>query len=70
MDGFRPRSYQQDMLEMSLRENIIVVMDTGSGKTHIYASLRLNAISSGGNNQENKESMHENNGRAAALCLR
>lgn len=74
MDQFRPRSYQQEMLEMSLRENIIVVvcysfrdeenclyrrltvcqMDTGSGKTHMYASLRLNSVSSGSNNQENK----------------
>lgn len=26
MDEFRPRSYQQEMLEMSLRENIIVVV--------------------------------------------
>ncbi|KAB8213207.1 hypothetical protein BDV33DRAFT_73437 [Aspergillus novoparasiticus] len=54
MDEFRSRSYQQEMLEMSLRENIIVVMDTGSGKTHMYASLRLNTVSSGGNNRENK----------------
>jgi hypothetical protein len=26
MDEFRPRSYRQEMLEMSLRENIIVVV--------------------------------------------
>ncbi|KAK5136865.1 hypothetical protein LTR08_001787 [Meristemomyces frigidus] len=29
------RSYQQEMLEASLRRNVIVAMDTGSGKTHI-----------------------------------
>lgn len=72
MDEFRPRSYQQEMLEMSLRENIIVVvrcvfsdeenclyrrltvcqMDTGSGKTHMYASLRLSPVSSGGITRE------------------
>ncbi|KAJ4485529.1 hypothetical protein J3R30DRAFT_3696891 [Lentinula aciculospora] len=34
------RNYQQEMLEESLRRNIIIAMDTGSGKTHI-AVLRL-----------------------------
>ncbi|KAF9067218.1 hypothetical protein BDP27DRAFT_1329174 [Rhodocollybia butyracea] len=34
------RSYQQEMLEESLRRNIIIAMDTGSGKTHV-AVLRL-----------------------------
>ncbi|THU86774.1 P-loop containing nucleoside triphosphate hydrolase protein [Dendrothele bispora CBS 962.96] len=34
------RGYQQEMLEESLRNNIIIAMDTGSGKTHI-AVLRL-----------------------------
>ncbi|KAJ3713612.1 hypothetical protein C8R42DRAFT_727088 [Lentinula raphanica] len=34
------RGYQQEMLEESLRQNIIIAMDTGSGKTHI-AVLRL-----------------------------
>ncbi|KAL1738496.1 hypothetical protein HDZ31DRAFT_78315, partial [Schizophyllum fasciatum] len=34
------RSYQQEMLEQSLRRNIIIALDTGSGKTHI-AVLRL-----------------------------
>ena len=34
------RGYQQEMLEESLRRNIIIAMDTGSGKTHI-AVLRL-----------------------------
>ncbi|XPS72365.1 Dicer-like protein 2 [Ascochyta lentis] len=29
------RSYQAEMVEESLKSNIIVVMDTGSGKTHI-----------------------------------
>lgn len=29
------RSYQQEMLEESMRRNLIVAMDTGSGKTHI-----------------------------------
>ncbi|KAF2190815.1 P-loop containing nucleoside triphosphate hydrolase protein [Zopfia rhizophila CBS 207.26] len=34
-DPFRLRSYQAEMVEESLKANIIVVMDTGSGKTHI-----------------------------------
>lgn len=29
------RAYQVEMLEASLRENIIVAMDTGSGKTQV-----------------------------------
>ena len=32
----RPRSYQQEMLQESLKRNIIVAMDTGSGKTQMY----------------------------------
>lgn len=31
------RSYQAEMVEESLNRNVIVVMDTGSGKTHMYA---------------------------------
>ncbi|KAH7122262.1 dicer-like protein 2 [Dendryphion nanum] len=34
-DTFRLRSYQAEMVEESMRGNIIVAMDTGSGKTHI-----------------------------------
>ncbi|KAE9404030.1 P-loop containing nucleoside triphosphate hydrolase protein [Gymnopus androsaceus JB14] len=34
------RGYQQEMLDESLRQNIVLAMDTGSGKTHI-AVLRL-----------------------------
>jgi endoribonuclease Dicer len=34
------RSYQQEMLEESLQSNIIIALDTGSGKTHI-AVLRM-----------------------------
>ncbi|KAF2116487.1 dicer-like protein-like protein 2 [Lophiotrema nucula] len=34
-EAFRLRSYQAEMVEESLRSNIIVAMDTGSGKTHI-----------------------------------
>ncbi|KAK8171094.1 hypothetical protein BKA80DRAFT_305901 [Phyllosticta citrichinensis] len=33
--SFRLRSYQTEMVEESLKQNIIVTMDTGSGKTHI-----------------------------------
>lgn len=29
------RSYQEEMLEASLKRNVIVAMDTGSGKTHV-----------------------------------
>ncbi|PWY93978.1 ATP-dependent helicase dcl2-1 [Aspergillus sclerotioniger CBS 115572] len=39
-DAYRPRSYQVEMFEASLKENIIVTMGTGSGKTHI-ALLRI-----------------------------
>lgn len=35
---FRLRSYQDEMVEESLNANIIVAMDTGSGKTHMWAS--------------------------------
>lgn len=34
------RGYQQEMLEESKRNNIIIALDTGSGKTHI-AVLRI-----------------------------
>lgn len=34
------RGYQQEMLEESIKHNIIIAMDTGSGKTHI-AVLRI-----------------------------
>ncbi|KIK50451.1 hypothetical protein GYMLUDRAFT_51208 [Collybiopsis luxurians FD-317 M1] len=36
----KARGYQQEMLDESLQRNIIIAMDTGSGKTHI-AVLRL-----------------------------
>jgi endoribonuclease Dicer len=38
----RTRAYQQEMLEASLRGNIICCISTGAGKTHI-AVLRLKA---------------------------
>ena len=34
------RGYQQEMLEESLQSNIVIALDTGSGKTHI-AVLRM-----------------------------
>lgn len=34
------RNYQQEMLQASLEKNIVIAMDTGSGKTHI-AILRM-----------------------------
>jgi ERCC4-related helicase len=34
-ETFRLRSYQAEMVEESLKANIIVAMDTGSGKTHM-----------------------------------
>ncbi|KAG6872281.1 hypothetical protein C0995_011318 [Termitomyces sp. Mi166 len=39
-DGITTRGYQQEMLEESLQRNIIIALDTGSGKTHI-AVLRI-----------------------------
>ena len=38
----KPRDYQLEMLEESLRRNIIVAMDTGSGKT-LIAIMRIQA---------------------------
>ncbi|KAJ6091607.1 hypothetical protein N7467_003576 [Penicillium canescens] len=38
--AYRPREYQLEMLDASRKENIIIAMDTGSGKTHI-AVLRM-----------------------------
>ncbi|KAL9612236.1 MAG: hypothetical protein Q9167_003149 [Letrouitia subvulpina] len=40
--GHHPRTYQLEMLEQSLRRNIIVAMDTGSGKS-LIAILRIQA---------------------------
>lgn len=37
-EPFRLRSYQAEMVEESMRANIIAVMDTGSGKTHMLES--------------------------------
>ncbi|KAI9655247.1 MAG: hypothetical protein M1831_004957 [Alyxoria varia] len=39
-EQLQPRAYQLEMLEESMKRNIIVVMDTGSGKTHV-AVLRV-----------------------------
>jgi ERCC4-related helicase len=36
------RSYQQEMLDESMKRNVIVAMDTGSGKTHV-AIARIQA---------------------------
>ena len=41
---FNPRAYQLEMLEESMLRNIIVAMDTGSGKTLMYIHLRFNMI--------------------------
>jgi superfamily II DNA or RNA helicase len=38
-EPFVLRSYQAEMVEESLKSNIIVVMDTGSGKTHMFVEL-------------------------------
>ena len=40
--GLTPRSYQLEMLVESMRHNIIIAMDTGSGKT-LIATLRIQA---------------------------
>lgn len=40
--ALRPRRYQLEMLEKSMEKNIIVAMDTGSGKT-LIALLRIQA---------------------------
>ncbi|KAF4948363.1 hypothetical protein FGADI_9675 [Fusarium gaditjirri] len=41
-DIIKPRAYQREMLEQSLKRNVIVAMDTGSGKTQV-AVLRIQA---------------------------
>ncbi|KAF4441946.1 Dicer 2 [Fusarium acutatum] len=41
-DIIKPRAYQREMLEQSLKRNAIVAMDTGSGKTQV-AVLRIQA---------------------------
>jgi hypothetical protein len=38
-EPFQLRGYQAEMVEESMRDNVIVVMDTGSGKTHMQVSL-------------------------------
>ncbi|USP80964.1 hypothetical protein yc1106_08238 [Curvularia clavata] len=42
-EPFRLRGYQAEMVEESMKANTIVVMDTGSGKTHISAIERTRA---------------------------
>jgi len=44
-ETFRLRSYQAEMVEESLKSNIIVAMDTGSGKTHMYLRTLTNTFS-------------------------
>ena len=39
INEIRLRTYQAEMLEASLKDNIIVVQDTGSGKTHMCVAL-------------------------------
>ena len=34
-EAFQLRGYQAEMVEQSMNGNVIVVMDTGSGKTHM-----------------------------------
>ena len=41
-NGLIPRSYQLEMLEESMQRNLIIAMDTGSGKT-LIAILRIQA---------------------------
>ncbi|KAL8928886.1 MAG: hypothetical protein Q9208_001664 [Pyrenodesmia sp. 3 TL-2023] len=41
-DRLQPRAFQYEMLEESLRGNVVVAMDTGSGKT-LIAILRIQA---------------------------
>jgi ERCC4-related helicase len=40
LGAMNTRGYQQEMLEESLGRNLIIALDTGSGKTHI-AVLRM-----------------------------
>jgi superfamily II DNA or RNA helicase len=34
--SIKPRPYQLEMVQESLNKNIVIAMDTGSGKTHWY----------------------------------
>ncbi|TVY20766.1 Dicer-like protein 2 [Lachnellula arida] len=40
----KPWSYQTEMLQESLRRNVIVAMDTGSGKTHVAVMRMLHEL--------------------------
>ena len=35
IEAFQLRGYQAEMVAESMKDNVIVVMDTGSGKTHM-----------------------------------
>ncbi|KAF2201943.1 dicer-like protein 2 [Delitschia confertaspora ATCC 74209] len=43
-EPFRLRSYQAEMVDESLKRNVIVTMDTGSGKTHIAIARTAAAL--------------------------
>ncbi|CZR52993.1 related to Dcl-2 dicer RNA helicase/RNAseIII CAF [Phialocephala subalpina] len=47
----KPRPFQREMFEESLRRNIIVAMDTGSGKTHIAVMRMLHELENIPSNQ-------------------
>jgi superfamily II DNA or RNA helicase len=44
--AIKPRPYQLEMVQESMSKNIIVAMDTGSGKTHWYSVLLVQVQSS------------------------
>jgi superfamily II DNA or RNA helicase len=44
--AIKPRPYQLEMVEESLSKNIIIAMDTGSGKTHWYLFILVQVQSS------------------------
>jgi len=44
-DNYRLRTYQAEMVEKSLEANIIVAMDTGTGKTHMHVFFQSHGIS-------------------------
>ena len=50
------RDYQQEMLDASIRENIIIAQDTGSGKT-LIAILRM------------RYEIERNSQKVCTLCL-
>jgi superfamily II DNA or RNA helicase len=54
--GIELRFYQHEMLEASMKSNVVVAMDTGSGKTHV-AIARIRRELEGSNSTKVRHSL-------------